>query len=406
MTDLAKGPSSGYIFQFEVGLFELSKLKKGEVLSIEKGDDITKEDSKGLYLVTVQAKHSISSSGKNFGDTSSDLLKTLMLWITKIKSGILSNNNKFTAISNVDTPKNAIINFFGKKPNQDIINFFEKIKQQQIDKLSKTKTSGKSIQDTIKKIDFILSNKKEFEIVLNNFELKKFENIKEDILNSIHLESANTDIRDTYYELLYGWISTKCKERWLQDEDSKFTKKDFEDKYNSLRDKHPLANAIFRTKQTLNSLRGIDFETIDYTSLYIKQLDDINRNDEDKEEILKNAITDYLFRDIEVTYLIKNDSQFTEYEFEEFEKKCIDKWNEIRRQIAKENITSYTDEQLNDFACKIYDEVMINLEVKFQDYFGFNDTNKYIQNGTFLSLSNYPKIGWNPNWKKKYLKDD
>ena len=135
-------------------------------------------------------------------------------------------------------------------------------------------------------------------------------------------------------------------------------------------------------------------------------MDDINRIDKDKEEIRKNAITDYLFRDIEVTYLIKNDSQFTEYEFEEFEKKCIDKWNEIRRQIAKENITSYTDEQLNDFACKIYDEVMINLEVKFQDYFGFNDTNKYIQNGTFLSLSNYPKIGWNPNWKKKYLKDD
>lgn len=407
MTDSAKGPSSGYIYQFEIGLLELLRLKKHEFLSIEKGDDIAVEDSKGLYLMTVQAKHTISSTGKNFGNTSKDLWKTLALWIEKIKLGTISNNNRFIAVINSSTPNNSIVNVIGKKSFEDIWERIEKIKLQQSEKLKSISKSGASIQFILQKIDYVLSHKLEFKQVIDNFELIQYNNVRDEFLTNVSLSGANDEIKDEFYYNIFGWFVTSCKEAWLNKTEAKFSRSDFDTKFNSLRDKHIIMKAVFRTKNSLDSLNPIDFDGIDYNSLYIKQIEEIERNDEDKQEIIKNAIVDFILRDIEVTYLIsKDNSQITKYDFEEFEKKCEEKWKEVRRQIIKRNSSQYSEEELNDFAITVYDKVMIELEIKFQDYFGFNDMNRYIQNGTFLSLSNLPKIGWHPEWKKKYLKDD
>ena len=51
MKDSAKGPSSGYIYQFEIGLLQLTKLNQGEAISIEHVDDVAVLDSKGMLLV-------------------------------------------------------------------------------------------------------------------------------------------------------------------------------------------------------------------------------------------------------------------------------------------------------------------------------------------------------------------
>lgn len=53
-------------------------------------------------------------------------------------------------------------------------------------------------------------------------------------------------------------------------------------------------------------------------------------------------------------------------------------------------------------AIRIYDQVMDSLNVEFSGAISFDYTNKYIQNGTFLNLSNIPSLGWHPNWKTKY----
>jgi len=95
MKDSAKGPVSGYIYQFEIALLELSQLNVNESISIEKVDDIAKEDAKGTFICTIQAKHSISLSGSNFGNTSEDLWKTINIWIEKLNKGILKKENKF-----------------------------------------------------------------------------------------------------------------------------------------------------------------------------------------------------------------------------------------------------------------------------------------------------------------------
>ena len=63
MSDSAKGPGAGYIYQFELALVELAKMSNANVLSIEKMDDLAMQDTKGHYIMTIQAKHSISATG-------------------------------------------------------------------------------------------------------------------------------------------------------------------------------------------------------------------------------------------------------------------------------------------------------------------------------------------------------
>ena len=96
----AKGPSSGYIYQFEVALLVLSNSEKNQSIVIECIDDIAKIDERGAYICTIQAKHSIASTGKSLGNTSEDLWKTLNIWIKNIKEGKLTSESEFIAYTN------------------------------------------------------------------------------------------------------------------------------------------------------------------------------------------------------------------------------------------------------------------------------------------------------------------
>ena len=78
MSDSAKGPLAGYLFQFEKALLLLAELDKvTDSISIEDVDDIATHADDGTVLMTIQAKHSISSSGTTYEDTSHALWRTI-----------------------------------------------------------------------------------------------------------------------------------------------------------------------------------------------------------------------------------------------------------------------------------------------------------------------------------------
>lgn len=409
MKDSAKGPGSGYIYQFEIALLELSKLKKLESISIEKMDDIAKEDENGTYTLTVQAKHSITASGKTFGNTSEDLWKTLNIWIEKIKLNILTEKNKFKAITNVGIPNNSIIRELNSNSFTENINKIDVLRNQQQLKVDEKVKKGKtapSISKTIALIDSALKHPKELEIIFKNFNYEENYKIEEDFFNAIQLSSVQNEIvKEAIYESLYGWIINTSIQTWRHQKEVVFTKKDFENKFNYIRDNHSIINAssIFRDKKILKSSHSIDIN-VNKNELYIQQLSDIERNEEDKEDIIKEAIIDFILCDIEIAYFIKHNKIFTKFDFEEFEDLCIKKWKEIKRKHIPHSIEKYSLEELNDISIKICDEILTEVKLNFQNSFGFDDSNKYIQNGTFLNLTNTPIIGWHPDWKKKYSK--
>jgi len=402
-TDNNKGTPAGFIFQFEIALLELSKLGVNESISLEKVDDVAKEDKYGVYNCTIQAKHSIKTSTTSFGNTSVDLWKTFNIWIKKIVDKTVNDDNKFIAITNKSIPRDSIL----KEINFN--NFFDKIikirNQQIIDydaKKSLNEKSGNSLKATIERINFAINHKVELETIFNNFEIKENLNVREEFLNNIHCSTKEDIVKDRIYQQFLGWIQEMSKNNWKNKKEAVFSKKDFELKYNLIIENPTIVNSLFRHRKEMLK-NDVDFNNRD--EIYIKQIDDINRFE--KEEIIKNAILDFVYCDIEITRLILNEdcNTITKVDYEEFENSCELSWSKIKRKhIIKPNLNQYTDEELNEIGCKIYDEVIVDLRLKFQDNWEFNDSIKYIQNGTFLKLSNVLKIGWYPKWEEKYKK--
>lgn len=398
--DNNKGTPAGFIFQFEIALLELSKSGIGESISLEKVDDVAKEDKMGFYKCTIQVKHSIKSLGTNFGNTSVDLWKTFNIWTNKLLKNTVDENNKFIAVTNKKIPKDSILY------EKDFKSFLEKINvikdQQNKDynvKIVDDKTKGKSIKATIDRIDFALEHPKELEIIFNNFEIKEELNVKEEFLNNIFLLPKEDAIKDRVYEQLLGWIQETSKEKWKNGNEAVLSKTDFDERYNLIRDNPTIINSLFRHKKEI-LIDDIDFSKRD--EVYIKQIDDIDRYE--KEEIIKNAILDFVYCDVEITRLIinKDYNLLTKLDYEEFEKTCEEVWKNVKRKFIHKNLNQYSDEDLNEIGCKIFDEIIFELKLKFQDHWEFNDSIKYIQNGTFFRLSNLLKIGWNPKWEEKY----
>lgn len=405
MSDTAKGPGAGYIYQFEIALLELSNLKPNESISIEKIDDVGKEDDNGTYTLTVQAKHSISSSNKTFGNTSVDLWKTLNIWINKVNDGVLNSKNTFKVITNVGIPSNSILKKFNDNTFEKNLSRISKLLgNQQLKRDTKFEKGEKaeSVVKTIGLIQTVLDNETHLKTILENFEYEENYRIEDDFYNKIHISSVeNNTIKQQIYHHFYGWIIQKSKEKWCNGIEAIFTKKDFEEKLQLILKNHTLLNAVFRNKRYIETKENISLD-INREDFYVKQLADINRNEEYKEEIIKESILDFILCDIEITDHIVHNNYLTKKDFEDFEERCFQKWKEVRRSHIIKNIDDYTNEELNDISIKICDEILTDVKLNFQEFLQFDDSNKYIQNGTFLNLSNKLSIGWNPNWKNIY----
>jgi hypothetical protein len=137
---------------------------------------------------------------------------------------------------------------------------------------------------------------------------------------------------------------------------------------------------------------------------YIQQILDIERAEDDKEDIVKEAILNFILSEIEMSHLITKSNTFTKSDYEDFKEQCFNAWKKVKRNNAPLDANKYSETEQNNIAIKVFDEIMDKIKLKLMGDFNFDDSNKYIQNGTFLKLSDEPRIGWIPSWKEKYKK--
>jgi hypothetical protein len=407
MADSAKGPVAGYLYQFEKALVLLADLNNvGDSITIEEVDDVAIHNEEGVVIMTVQAKHSISPSGTTFEDTSYSLWRTLEIWIQKIKAGIFSEDTEFICSTNKKIPVTSLLTKINTDQLSDVIITIESLLKTQegklADAIAKDPKSGGSIKQTIKFIKYILQNPKEFELIKNNLKIEDEDDIKELFLTKVHMMSdLKTGLqRDNLYEAFYGWIMHNSIAKWRNAKIARFTKKDFDDKMANINSTPSILNAIFRTKQALGSISDDDLNK-KRKELFVKQIEDIDRNENAKERKIKEAIQDFIYSDIEISYIITI-GNYTKKDFEDFLDECFDKWQECHDNCVIKNIDEYNEEEKNTLAVTIFDKIMSEIEIKFKEDFAFTTGNKYIKNGSFLRLSNIPSIGWHPEWEKKY----
>lgn len=414
MQDSAKGAISGFIFQFEKALLMLSELKNlNDAVSIEQVDDVA-TINKNSVLIAVQAKHSISPHGSTFQDTSYALWRTLQIWVRKIEKGVFNDKTTFICCTNKEIKEDSLLFKMSQTENFDeILEKIIQIKKDQEKKLSDFKQSdpkkGSSIESVLKIIRSVLRKKKQLETVVLNLQIKNESDIKQEFLNTLRvgIDSYSEQQKNKIYHEFHGWIFNRSIAKWRNNSEAIFKKEEFDTKHFQVFSNPSITNLIFRTKKDLQNLYKIEggvFSNLQ-TELFVKQLDDIDRNPRAKERIIKKAIINFFYYDIELSHLIK-EGNFTKPDFDDFIEQCEDLWQDIFDRICIKAPTQYTDEEKNIIAANIFDESMSDLRSRFKDYVSFNQSNDYFKKGCLLKLSNIPQIGWHPDWEDKYKKNN
>ncbi len=409
MAELAPGPASGYIYQFELALATVAGLgHPTDVVSLEKVDDVAVQNEDDLVTLSIQSKHSISPNGTTFEDTSKALWRTIEIWIQKLNSKELDHNTIFITATNKKIVGDALVRKIKDEPIDAIETILKELLDDQKEKLKvfkkKDPAKGGTIAKTIQWIEFALTNWDKFHIIKNNLEIWDSNFPKLKFLNSVHMSGSeySETSKDNVYHSMLGWMTENSKAKWMQGKDASFSKAEFETKLFLIRSTPSLLNAVFRKKINLGTLEARDIEE-KRSELFVRQIEDIKRRKDAKEKKVEEAIINFLYHDIEVSHILKK-GNITKVDFDEFREKCKKRWETCFDSHVKQEIEEYTEDQRNELAISIYDEIMDNIEVKFMEDHSFNADNRYIHNGAFLKLSNLPEIGWHPEWKSKYIK--
>lgn len=410
MSDSAKGPLAGYLFQFEKALLVISMLENTtDFISIEEVDDVAVHNEDSTVLLSYQAKNSISASGSTFENTSRALWRTLEIWINKLSLNIFNDETKFICSTNKNIKAESLLLKIRDLKFEDTVELIGKLLTEQELKLEETQkkdlSKGASIKKTIKSIKYVLANQNHLEVIAKNLIIDDNESIRGKFFNQLHLsDNYSDDIKNSIFEEFYGWITLGSKAKWMNGIEANFTKKQFNDKLFLINSTSSIVNAIFRTKEVLGTINKDDIQK-KQTELFVRQIEDIERNREAKERIIEEAILDFLYCDIETRYVIK-EGNYTQKDFEKFRESCKDAWQKCFDENVIDEIESYDKKQKNTLAINIFTSVMNKIEIKFKNEFEFNPDNRYIRNGSFLKLSNIPEIGWHPEWHIKYIKDE
>ena len=407
MGNLAPGQAAGYIFQFELAVLHLARLEKAnDFLTIEAVDDLAVHKEDGTVLITVQAKHTISSSGTTFQDTSYALWRTLEIWIEKLENGTFNNQTEFVCASRKKIPDDALLRKLVNNQFDNVIADIEIMLQRQEEKLKqgieKKSKPGQSTLKIINLIKYLLSKKKVFKIIKNNIKIYEYNDLREKLSSALLLTGDNVTIaqRDLVIHRLLGWVVDSSIYKWRNSDVAKFSKKKFDEKYYLLKNTPSIMNAIFREKRHLQKLPQDAIEE-KKSDLFVRQIQDLNRRKDSKDRIIENAIQDFIYSDIELKHIIDR-GDYTIEDFEAFQEACFQEWQRCNEQKVRHELTKYDSEKLNELGIEIFDSIMHNTDVKFDQDFSFTIQNEYIRNGSFLKLSNIPRIGWHPDWENIY----
>ena len=348
--DSAAGPLSGYLFQFEKALLLLVDLENStDYISIEEVDDVSTHSADGTVVLTIQAKHCIANSGSPFGDTSIALWRTLEIWIDKLQKGIFDDQTKFQCATNKQISNTSLLY---KIANQPFEKAFAEV--QQILKIEKAKlkdalkanpNAGNSIREIIRLIKFVIRKKNFFETIQKHLFIADGESVMEKFLNKLHMGSEQvTEIqKNRTYEEFYGWIINHSKARWMNGKEARFTKKSFDSKWYHIRTNPAIIAAIFRTKESLGSISEHEI-LLKKKELFVRQIEDIKRNKEAKARIIREAILNFLYTDIEIKHVVDK-GDYTDEDFEEFMNQCQQIWQSTYDTKVIREMNEYNDDE-------------------------------------------------------------
>lgn len=378
-----------------------------DYVSIELVDDAAAHKEDDTVIATAQAKHSISSSGTTFEDTSYALWRTIELWISKLEVASFTTQTAFYCTTNKEIPPGTLLRRLKDASTyEEAALIIESLLEMQQQKLARWKrTTGpksRGMADIVGLIKYALSKPAELKILWTNLNIEDNADFKLAFLNKIHVvtPSVTPYQRSRIYEECYGWIVITCLAKWRNSKAATISKEQFNNKLHIILNSPAIVKAIFRTKKSIGEIGEKEMINRQH-ELFVRQIEEIEWRQDVKERKVRTAILEFIYHEIELKYVIDK-GDYTAPDFDIFLKTCRDAWQRIFDRHFPLELEKYTPAERHDIARTIFDNIMNDLQLEFKDGFCFTTDNAYMRNGSFLKLSNIPTIGWHPEWEAKY----
>ncbi len=355
-------------------------------LTLEKIDDIFIE---GLDKnISVQTKHS-GIQNKNLTERSSDFWKTMRVWSTQVKNGVIKSDECFfVLITTADLGLGSPLCDFCKENR----NFDLNEKLDYIKKLA-NETPGKSKEKRCE--DFLtLSEIDQYSIIKNLYifwSSDDIETVSQKIKSKLKHSVDDQYVENVYHQLC-GWWKERT-EVHLLDETKKdiITTREVRTKKREISEEYwcdnlPIDYSNLTEEQIENTLE------LESEMVFIKQLELVGF----KEAVKSRAKRDYCRAHLQRRkWLI--DQEIFDDELNRYDEKLKDAW--------EENFTFMCDKL--DSSCNIVDisnegQELYQMTRQFRPELKIRErcNESYIQRGSYEKLSDLLKVGWHKDYDK------
>lgn len=390
-THLATGQMAGYLFQPDRALVLLCSCKSKEAVSIELVDDVALVDEDGIVIYREQDKSSIQPNGKPFKDRSKDLWNTLKIWVDEIKSGtLIIDTTKLVCVTNKILDKDSLIKIIAAAKNDEEVAaaFF-------LLKAASTKPP-EGIKEIIKSVIAEENILRQIIPQITLIEENNTESRSREIGEKLNLP---VDIKENVISSLRGWFMETILIQLDEGKAPVIRKTDFINRLTKLITKEADDKIVFKVKRMVQSnITDIDREQVS-DRIFVKQLELIEHPE--KNGILLDAIDDFLCSESERTRLtLKGD--IDREDLNDMDDASRERWKEVFRRKQAQLKLIVDETELAIIAYEIYDDTISNYIAEIKGY----RTHAYLTKGSFHKLSDQLEIGWHPEWKNIFQKNE
>lgn len=391
----AIGPLTGFIYQIYYFLYRLLTIQDGELVSLERIDDVGVESGDGQ--IYFQLKHSINSKPSNvkrLTERDTDLWKTLSLWVNIIKNkGDETSqrqwieDSEFVLVSNKNAENNKLFKLIIDYKNDHLKwNDLERYLEEQAVKEPNVHSEG-TVKDNIY---LYIKN-------VNNYSLKK-ELLKQ---VSVEFESDDELLTKIKRKIQHGKfvpenrVSDVCNILIGEIADSvvkgemSYTIESFNVAYGKL-------FADMRNRKFIPWNRKVELPKNLMGQTFVKQLIDVDApNIKDCENVM--VLTEQKLR-FENAYRAANKASGI-YVQRQFEEDMYTEWKNIFED-KNDELTFTSDEHIKMKAGKEVLKEVKKIHLKYDQ----EDIGPTESNGCFYHFSdgNEPQIGWRCDWETLY----
>lgn len=375
---------SGVVLQFERALFHLADAGAGESVAVERVDDVSRH-REGQTFIQEQDKKTISRSNSTLGDRSTDLWRTLQIWVHGIRDSE-QPSAQYLLVTNAN-PKGAIVDAIRRSPTDQDRATAIVTAMRAAGRVRRSSTAGAVPSKIQTMIDDVLDSSDTILLGLaRRIELvERYDGSAERPQIAAKL-GLHPDIeREVVLDAVMGWIVERLKLAWDRKEAGVITKEECLRYVGNVQAQQIRRRWMPRpprevpvTDHEIESARGRAF------------VDQILRIDLQEDEVLQ-AIEHWAQFNTE-RYRLALTGDIPREEWEDRAERLRQRWQQIDRQAAR----SHRDVSPVDRGYHVYSETTYH---HHEDLAGNPCHELYMTAGHYHRLADDVRVRWHPEYR-------